>query len=133
MSNLIAMETIGISAILTGLMAILMLGLACYVSYLRMALRIGMGDGKNKVMRRGIRAHGNTVEHAVVFLPLIFLFDMLGASDAAVWVLGGSFVASRYIYGFAMAKGQMLIRQVTTAVVYLVELILAIWVIALAV
>lgn len=133
MTNLIAVESIGISAILTALLAILMLALACYVSYLRVTLRIGMGDGGNKVMSRGIRAHGNTVEHAVVFLPLVLLFELLGAPDAAVWILGGSFVASRYLYGFAMAKGLMPIRQISSAVVYLVELIMALWVIGLAI
>lgn len=133
MTSLIAAESIGISAILTGLMALLMLALACYVSYLRVTLKIGTGDAGNKVMRNGIRAHGNTVEHAVVFLPLIFLFDLLGAADAAVWILGGAFVASRYVYGVAMAKGILPVRQISSAVVYLVELILAIWVICLAI
>lgn len=133
MTNLIAVESVGISAILTGLMAILLLALACYVSYLRITLKIGISDGGNKVMRRGIRAHGNTVEHAVVFLPLVFLFDLLGAPDAAVWGLGGLFVASRYIYGFAMAKGMMPVRQITTAVVYVIELVMAVWLIVLAI
>lgn len=133
MTNFLAVESIGISAILTASLALLMLILACYVSYLRLTLRIGMGDGGNKIMLRGIRAHGNTVEHAVVFLPLVLLFDALAAPDAAVWLLGGGFVVSRYIYGFAMTKGLLPLRQISIAVAYVVELVMAVWVIFLAI
>lgn len=133
MGNIFAAEAVGITAILTGFNGILMVCLVCYVSYLRITLKIGIGDGGNKVMRRGIRAHGNTVEHAVVVLPLLLLFELLGASDTAMWIIGGSYVTSRYLYGFAMAKNIMPLRQATAAVTYIVELTLAIWVIALAI
>ena len=41
--------------------------LAMRISWLRIRLKIPNGDGKNITVRKAIRAHGNSVEHAMLF------------------------------------------------------------------
>lgn len=132
MQNLLGGHAIPFTAVFSGLLAILLVILACYVSWLRFTKKVGMGDGGNRDIERAIRAHGNSVEQCVPFFPLIFIFEILGGADWALWLLGGSFVVARFGYAYGLIGKSLMVRQITSAISYLSVLLLGIAIIYMA-
>lgn len=97
--------------------------LAMNVSRLRMTLKIANGDGGDKRMKAAIRAHGNAVEHVLLFsLPLLALV-LLGAGDALLAVLVLGFAVARILHALGMLRSIFNFRRIGAGIAYLWELL----------
>ena len=82
-----------IAALYAGLIGLLLVALAIPISRLRRSLKVGLGDGGDKVLARAIRAHANAVEWAVPALLLLLLAELTRASPLLLHVCGIALVA----------------------------------------
>ncbi|MCA9717783.1 MAG: MAPEG family protein [Myxococcales bacterium] len=101
--------------------------LSCFVSYLRITLRISFGDGENRDMFRAIRAHANALEHALPFIVLLLLLEMRAGASEQLWWLSGGFVAARVLHSLGVLNRIHRVRQIGATVSVLLELVFAIW------
>lgn len=120
-----------ISAAFTASLAILITVLAINVSRQRLGRRISLGDAGNRKLNRLVRAHANAVEHAVVMVPLMILYEMNGGNIDIAAVMATVFLLARIVHAWALTeKASTLRRQVSAGVCYLLELLAAVLVLA---
>lgn len=99
------------TAVFAALLILLVTVLSINVSACRIRLRISLGDGGNKKMRRAIRCHANCLEHAVPFVLLLMFFELGGATPTEIMWLGGLFVGCRLLHVMGMLGGGFRLRQ----------------------
>lgn len=99
------------TAIIAVFLILLVTILSIYVSACRIRLRISMGDGGNKVMRRAIRTHANSLEHAIPFVLLLMFYELNGGTGREVLWLGGLFLGFRLMHVSGMLGGPFRLRQ----------------------
>ena len=88
------MISIQIGAILVLVIA----GLSLNVSYLRITKKVSLGDGGNKSLRNGIRAHGNAIECFLPFMVILYFYERQGAEEAWIWGWGLLFLGARLLH-----------------------------------
>jgi uncharacterized membrane protein YecN with MAPEG domain len=78
-----------------------------------------------ETVRRASRAHGNTFEHAIPVLLLMFFYEVNGGVVSWLCTIGTVFVLARlsYAYGCITKPGSQPM-QLGAGVTYLVELVL---------
>lgn len=120
-------ESLLISGFYAGILAILHIGLTFKIIGLRRSLKIGIGDGENKILNRAIRMQGNFIEQTPITLILLAIFEMNGGSPLMLHICGGVFVASRAIHamGISRSAGVTWQRKYGSLGTYLVILTLA--------
>ncbi|MCA9638701.1 MAG: MAPEG family protein [Myxococcales bacterium] len=91
-----------ISATFALLLGSLLTSLAMNTTRQRLRFARDAGPEAKESIRRASRAHGNTLEHGLPFLLLIFFAERGGASATWLWVLCGLFVAGRISYAYGM-------------------------------
>ena len=105
--------TLPISTLLVCGLAVLFLILTSRVIQLRIRCRVSLGDGGNPELHRAIRAQGNLVEVAPLFVLLVLVGEMQGA--AALWLgpLAAAFLVGRAMHGSCLAflKSNMFLRS----------------------
>ena len=112
-----------ISAAFTASLAILITVLAINVSRYRIARRISLGDAGDRKLNRMVRAHGNAVEHAVVMVPLLLLYELNGGNVDLAAALAVSFLLARIVHAWALTEKASTRRRMASAgVTYLLEL-----------
>lgn len=118
-----------ITALYTGLLAILGIGIGFVCGSLRGKLKINLGDGGNADMLLAMRRQANFVEYVPMALILIALAEMNGAPDYAVHGFGLVLLAARVSHAFGLSNesGQILFRGLGAAVTALVTVVAAIW------
>ena len=84
-----------ITALYTGLLALLILALAVRVVLVRREASIGLGHGDNEDLQRRIRIHGNATEYIPIALLLILVLELNGSSSALLHTLGASLTVGR--------------------------------------
>lgn len=120
-----------ISAAFTASLAILITVLAINVSRHRLSRRISLGDAGDRRLNRLVRAHGNAVEHAVVMVPLLLIYEMNGGNLDLAAALATIFLLARIVHAWALTeKASTLRRQVSAGISYLLELVTALLVLA---
>lgn len=89
-----------------GILGLLQAGLMLYVAAGRRRHKSGLGDGGHEALNRRIRMHGNLAENAALFIALLTLVELSGATGFAR-IAGAVFVAARlaHAYGLSMAFG----------------------------
>lgn len=125
----IASDLVFWTALYGGILGVLMVLLAGNVSRLRMKHRAPWGDKGNHDLVGAIRAHGNAAEFIPIFLLLFLVWELQGASDNALAIVGGVFVAARLAHAFGMINVHRSARQLSAAVSYLIPLGLSVTVI----
>ena len=93
-----------ITALYTGLLALLLLVFAFRVIRLRWKLRIGIGDGGDKAMSRAIRVHGNATEHVPIALLLLLVAELNHANPSLLHVCGIVLVAARILHAVGLGR-----------------------------
>lgn len=107
--------------------ALLLAGLAIFVSLGRISKKISLGDNGDRELLRRQRAHGNSVEHAVVMIPLVILYEMRDGALHFLAAIAALFLIVRVIHAFALIeRTNSLARRVTAGITYLLEITLAI-------
>ena len=118
---------IPVTAALAAFCGLLLVGLASRVSFLRFTLKIPFGDGGNPALMRAIRTHGNTTEHAPIFLLLALAWELTRGSTALLAGVGALFVVSRLLFTVGvLGRGLHLLRMAGAAGTYVAQLVLAV-------
>ena len=108
------------SAYTAAALAFLLVALSIHVSRLRLGHRIAFGDGGNKDLTMAMRAHGNSLEQSVIFVPLLYFIEMHAGVDGTVALaLGAAFVVARVVYCAALFIRLLPVRQVAHTVTML--------------
>ena len=96
--------------------------LALNISRLRVKEKVANGDGGKLVMKKAIRAHGNAVEHVVVFALIILALELspVGTGMLAILVIG--FTVARVLHAAGMLGAAFNARRIAAGVTYLLEL-----------
>ncbi|MDN3651313.1 MAPEG family protein [Thalassotalea ponticola] len=117
-----------ITGFYAGILAILYIALSFNVIRYRRSKQVGIGDGNDKDLAKAIRVHGNFAEYVPLALILLAIYELSGAQAYTVHVLGGAFVAARFLHALGLSKsiGVSWQRFVGTLSTFLVLLILAV-------
>jgi len=111
------------SAYITAVLALLLIGLSLNITRLRLIHKVGFGDGGIRELTRATRAHGNTLEQSLLFIPLLYFVEITAAADATlVLAFGGVFIFARVAYCLALFTRHLLARQIAHALTLLVQI-----------
>ncbi|MDJ0786785.1 MAG: MAPEG family protein [Myxococcota bacterium] len=96
-----------ITAATAGAILVLQQILMFTVGFRRAVTNRGVGHGDDVTLEARVRRHGNLAENSAIFLVVLGLLEMLGASSALVMGLGIAFVAARLFHaiGFSFLAG----------------------------
>lgn len=107
------------------LIVLLLTLLAMNTTRLRFTKARSTDPADKEAIRRASRAHGNTLEHGLPVLLLMFFYEMYGGGVTTLCLIGTTFVAMRLVYVYGMlTKPGSLPMQFGAAITYLVELTL---------
>jgi len=111
-----------------GLNLLIILVLGYNVVRLRLARKIGIGDGGDERLQRAIRAHGNASEWTPVALIGLVLAAHMDAPVLAIHILGVALTLGRALHGVGLSgsSGLSLGRQIGMILTILTYLLLII-------
>lgn len=120
--------TPSITALYSGLLGLLYLVLCWLVVDRRRKGRVGLGTGGDAALERAVRVHGNFAEYVPIFLVLLLVAELGGASAGLLHGLGAAFVLARvgHAYGLARSSGTSKGRFFGTLVTWVAILLLAV-------
>lgn len=106
-----------------GLLAIWLTALSLNVSRLRLKHKVSFGDGGNKALGVAIRAHGNTLEQALLFAVLALALELrpAGSPDWMLWPIG-VFLVARVLHTLAIFRRLLPLRQLAHVASVVVQL-----------
>ncbi len=87
-----------VTALLTGIFALMMVALSAPVSLRRRELQVAYGDGGDRVLGRRIRAHGNFIEYAPLMLIALAMIEITEAPPWIIWSFAVAFLLSRALH-----------------------------------
>lgn len=122
----IASDLVFWSAVYGSLLVVLTILLAANVSRLRMKHGAAWGDKGKHDLVGAIRAHGNAAEFVPVFMILFLLWELQGATDNALAVVGGLFLVARLAHAYGMIAVHKVARQLGAAMSYLLPIVIAV-------
>jgi len=91
-----------ITTVITGLLALTLVGISVRVTMLRAAKGISLFDGGDKELGRAMRVQGNFTEYVPMALLLLALLEWMGTKPWLVYGLGVALVVARasHAWGF---------------------------------
>lgn len=117
---------IPVTAVSAALLGLLLAGLAGRVSQLRMRHKVQWGDGGNPAVLRAVRAHGNTAEHAPIFLLLALAYELSAGSTPFLIAVCAAFVLARCAFAAGVVgRGLHPLRMYGAGFTYLLQVLLA--------
>jgi uncharacterized membrane protein YecN with MAPEG domain len=93
---------IPVTAIFTGLLALMLVGISVRVTILRAKKKIDLFDGGDPELGRALRAQGNFIEYVPMALALMGLVEWMGVRPWVVYVLGIALVIARIAHAWAL-------------------------------
>lgn len=119
--------TIPVTVALAAFCGLLLVGLASRVSFLRFTRKIAFGDGGDPALMRAIRTHGNTAEHAPIFLLLALAWELSRGSSGLLISVAVLFAVSRVAFtAGVLGRGLHAWRMAGAAGTYLAQAVLAV-------
>lgn len=114
----------GFAAAFCGLLLVL---LAARVSQLRVRHQVALGDGGNRELTRAIRAHGNTAEHAPIFLLMSACYELqAGRTEPLIGVVA-LFLIGRLLFVWGLSRASInAARRCGAVLTYLPQLLIAV-------
>lgn len=114
-----------ITSVTASVLALVLAALSINISRLRIRYKVSFGFAQHKDLEVAIRAHGNTLEQALVFLPLLLLAEM--QQPALPWLggMGLAFVCTRLAHSAAVFSRQLRLRQLAHMVTVVLQLAIA--------
>jgi len=118
-----------ITALYAAVIALLLLAFAARVSFTRLKLGVGIGDGGHDALARAIRVHGNAVEWTLPVLLLMLVAELNRAAPLLLHACGIALVVARLVHGAGLARraGISKGRSAGTVVTWVVLVVLAVW------
>lgn len=108
------------------ILALLLTGLSIYISRLRLRHQVSFGDGGHKDLLVATRAHGNALEHTILFAVLALAAAALPALPVVVLAsCCATFVVARGFHVWAIFTRRLPWRQAAHAASTLVHVALA--------
>ncbi len=94
------------------LLALIYVALSFRVIRLRQVLRVSLGDGNDKQLKRAIRVHGNFSEYVPFTLIMIYFTEVQSQNALLIHGLCIAFVLARlsHIYGVSQLKENLIFR-----------------------
>ena len=123
---------IPITAVFTGILAVMLVGISIRCTVLRARKKINYGDGGDKDMTRAIRVQGNFIEYVPVALLLLALIEAMGARQWVVYAFGLLLVLARLGHAFGLYSGVFPARVFGTATTWALLALGGLYVIGLA-
>jgi len=93
---------IPVTAIFTGLLALMLVGISVRVTVLRAKKKIDLFDGGDPELGCALRVQGNFIEYVPMALALIGLVEWMGVKPWVVYVLGIALVVARLAHAWAL-------------------------------
>jgi len=122
-----ASMAIPVTVALAAFCGLLLVGLASRVSMLRVRHKVTFGDGGNPALMRAIRTHGNTAEHAPLFLVLALASELARGSSGFLIGTVALFVLARVLYTVGvLGRGLHTLRMAGALFTYLAQALLAV-------
>ena len=109
--------------IFISLNSLILVGLAGYVSKLRLKYKISFGDGGNKHLLKAMRTHSNGTEQVPIFALIILSFTLLDYSQTIIAILVMLFTLARLSHAVGMLLRVHIFRQIGATVTYLLQII----------
>ncbi len=101
---------------------LLLLFLSLRISQLRLRHQIALGDGGNSALLRAIRVHGNTTEHAPIFLLQCACYEISGGAGPSLMGLVALFLLARLLFAWGLSRRTVsLPRRAGAALTYLAQ------------
>lgn len=111
---------IPITAIFTGLLALMLVGLSVRVVVLRAKTKILFLDGGDASLTRAIRVQGNFTEYVPMALAVIGIVEWLGVKPWGVYALAISLLAARIVHAWGLYSGVFPGRVIGATVTWIV-------------
>jgi len=105
---------IPITAIFTGVLALMLVGVSVRVTMLRARKRINLFDGGDPQLGAAIRVQGNFIEYVPLALALMGLVEALGTKPWIVYTYGAVLLAARFVHAWGLYAGVFQGRVVGT-------------------
>jgi uncharacterized protein len=93
---------IPITAIFTGLLALMLVAISIRVTVLRGKKKIDFFDGGDAVLGRALRVQGNFIEYVPMTLALMGLIEWMGVAAWLVYLLGITLVIGRMAHAWGL-------------------------------
>ena len=93
---------IPITAIFTGVLALMLVAISVRVTVLRAKKKINLFDGGDPEMGRAIRVQGNFIEYVPMALALMAMVEWMGAKPWLVYLLGIALVVARVAHALGI-------------------------------
>jgi len=106
--------------IYAALLALIFVVLSVRTIGLRWRLRVGVGDGGDKVLMRAMRVHANFAEYVPIALLLIYFLEIHTRFLLLVHGLGIALIVGRLLhaYGVSQVHEKLIFRQVGMALTF---------------
>ena len=116
------------TALYASLLALLFLFLSARAVRLRGSLRIGLGDGGDRLMSRAMRTHANFAEYVPLALLLMYIMERHTNSLVWVHVLGVTLLIARlcHAFGFGREREIFQLRAVGFSLTFIVIAVAAV-------
>ena len=117
-----------ITALYASLLTLVFLTLSFNIIRLRFKLKVGVGDGGERMLTKAIRVHGNFSEYIPLALVLLASYELSGANNTWLHVLGITLLVGRILHAIGLSKsiGTSIPRIAGTMSTFVVLLILAV-------
>ena len=106
---------IPITAVFTGILALMLVGISVRVTVLRARKKISFSDGGDKELAAAIRVQGNFIEYVPMALALMGLVEAMGARHWIVYLAGVVLVLARITHAYGLYGGVFGARVVGTS------------------
>ena len=111
---------IPITAVFTGLLALMLVGISIRVTVLRAKKKISFFDGGDKELGAAIRVQGNFIEYVPMALALMGLIEAMGAKHWVVYLFGILLVLARIVHAWGLYSGVFQGRVIGTTTTWIV-------------
>lgn len=117
-----------ITALYASLLTLVFLALSFNIIRLRFKLKVGVGDGGETMLIKAVRVHGNFSEYIPLALILLASYELSGANNTWLHVVGATLLIGRILHAIGLSKsiGTSMPRIAGTISTFIVLLILAI-------
>ena len=118
-----------ITALYAGLIGFMLIVAALRISVLRWRLKVGLGDGGDRVLTRAIRVHANLVEWGVPAAVLLLLAELNRAPPPFLHACGIALIVGRVLHALALSRsgGASVGRTLGSALSWSALTVLAAW------
>ena len=123
---------IPITAVFTGVFALMLVFLSARVTLLRRSKKISLSDGGDRAMTTAIRVQGNFIEYVPMALALMALIEAMGGRPWAVYLFGALLVLARLAHALGLYSSVFPARVFGTSVTWALLAFGGLYVIGLA-